>query len=75
MTRQQAYDIAKDKVKNKNLFKHVLAVEAVMVELANHFKESPDKWGLVGLLHDLDYEVTADQPEQHTLALNVPCVS
>ena len=67
LTRQQAYDITKPRFKNKNLFKHVLAVEAVMRELAAHFHEDIEKWGLVGLLHDLDYEETASTPERHTL--------
>jgi putative nucleotidyltransferase with HDIG domain len=67
VTRQQAYDLAKPRFSNKNLFKHVLAVEAVMRELAQHFNESEEEWGLVGLLHDLDYEETAQTPERHTL--------
>lgn len=67
MTRQEAYDLAKPRFKNKNLFKHVLAVEAVMNELALHFKEDDEKWGLVGLLHDLDYEETAENSDRHTL--------
>lgn len=67
MERQQAYGLAKSKFSNKNLFKHVLAVEAVMRGLANHFGEAEDKWGLAGLLHDLDYEETVNDPDRHTL--------
>jgi len=67
VTRQEAYDLAKPRFKNKNLFKHVLAVEAVMIELADFFEEPRELWGLVGLLHDLDYEETVDTPERHTL--------
>lgn len=67
LTRQQAYDITRPRFKIKNLFKHVLAVEAVMRELALHFEEDVEKWGLVGLLHDLDYEETANTPDRHTL--------
>jgi uncharacterized protein len=67
MTRQEAYDLVKPRFANKNLFKHVLAVEAVMREMAGHFKESEEKWGLVGLLHDLDYEETMATPDRHTL--------
>jgi len=67
MTRQEAYDLVKPRFSNKNLFKHVLAVEAVMRELALHLHEPEDKWGLVGLLHDLDYEETMSTPERHTL--------
>lgn len=67
MERDEAYQLAKSKFSNKNLFKHVLAVEAVMKELAMHFNEDADKWGLAGLLHDLDYEQTANDPDKHTL--------
>ncbi|MBD3289836.1 HDIG domain-containing protein [candidate division KSB1 bacterium] len=67
MDREEAYKLAKSRFKNKNLFKHVLAVEAVMRELAVHLKEDEDKWGLAGLLHDLDYEETVDDPDRHTL--------
>ena len=67
MTREEAYNLAKPRFSNKNLFKHVLAVEAVMRELAEHFEQDVEKWGLVGLLHDLDYEETMNEPERHTL--------
>lgn len=67
MTREEAYQLARPRFKNKNLFKHVLAVEAVMRGLAVHLQADAEKWGLVGLLHDLDYEATADTPDQHTL--------
>jgi len=67
MTRDQAYQLAKSKFTNKNLFKHVLAVEAVMVALAKHFGQDVTKWGLAGLLHDLDYEETVKDPDRHTL--------
>ncbi len=67
MNREQAYQVTKPRFSNKNLFKHVLAVEAVMKGLARHFNEPEDKWGLVGLLHDLDYEKTQKTPQQHGL--------
>ncbi|MBN1480395.1 HDIG domain-containing protein [candidate division KSB1 bacterium] len=67
MTREQAYNLVRPRFSNKNLFKHVLAVEAVMRELALFLKEDVEKWGLVGLLHDLDYEETMNTPERHTL--------
>jgi putative nucleotidyltransferase with HDIG domain len=67
MDRQQAYELAKSKFSNKNLFKHVLAVEAVMRGLAEHFDEDQEKWGLAGLLHDLDYEQTMNDPDRHTI--------
>ncbi len=67
MRREEAYKLAKSKFSNKNLFKHVLAVEAVMRELAEYFGQDIEKWGLAGLLHDLDYEETMKTPEKHTL--------
>lgn len=67
MDRAEAYTLAKSKFSNKNLFKHVLAVEAVMKELATHFEEDETAWGLAGLLHDLDYEETMNDPDRHTL--------
>jgi len=67
MDRDEAYVLAKSKFSNKNLFKHVLAVEAVMKEMASQLGEDEAKWGLAGLLHDLDYEETMHSPERHTL--------
>ncbi|MBN1558979.1 HDIG domain-containing protein [candidate division KSB1 bacterium] len=67
MTREQAYNLVRPRFSNKNLFKHVLAVEAVMRELALFFTQDVEEWGLTGLLHDLDYEETMNTPEQHTL--------
>lgn len=67
MDRRQAYELARSKFSNKNLFKHVLAVEAVMRGLAHYFSEDVETWGLAGLLHDLDYEETMNDPERHTL--------
>jgi uncharacterized protein len=67
LIRQQAYELTKPRFKNKNLFKHVLAVEAVMEELAKKLNEDQQLWGLAGLLHDLDYEETVNTPKRHTL--------
>ncbi len=67
MTREEALILLNENLENKNLFKHSLAVEAVMRELAAHFKEDPETWGLAGLLHDIDYENTKDDPVRHSL--------
>lgn len=66
MDREIALKLVRDKVKQENLVKHILAVEAVMRRLAEHFNEDPDRWGMVGLLHDLDYSETMDDPDRHT---------
>lgn len=54
-------------MKADNLVKHCLATEAVMRALAERLDEPADLWGIVGLLHDLDYEETADNPSEHGL--------
>ncbi len=67
MKREEALSLVKSKVKNKNLIKHMLAVEAIMRRLARHFGEDEELWGLTGILHDLDYDETANDPEKHSL--------
>ena len=67
MTREEAVRLLKENIKNNNLIKHSLAVEAVMKDLARHFGEDEEKWALSGILHDIDYEKTKDDPSQHSL--------
>lgn len=67
MTREEAYVVLKQHLKNKNLIKHCLAVEAVMCRLAKHFEGDEQKWGMAGLLHDIDYDTTKDDPAKHSL--------
>ncbi len=67
MTREEALKLVEEKIQNKNLIKHCLAVEVVMKELAKYFNENIEKWALTGLLHDIDYEETKDTPEKHSL--------
>ncbi|MFW5749648.1 MAG: HDIG domain-containing metalloprotein [Halanaerobium sp.] len=66
MEREEALNLMEENIKQKNLRKHCLAVEAVMAELADYFDKDQHKWRLAGLLHDIDYEETADQPEKHS---------
>jgi putative nucleotidyltransferase with HDIG domain len=61
-TRQQALALLKTYNKSESLIKHALAVEGVMRYMARKYGEDEEKWGLVGLIHDLDYE---QFPEQH----------
>lgn len=69
MTRQEAYQLLTEMIQSKNLIRHGLAVEAIMRKLAEKFGEDPDEWGIVGLLHDGDYEVTDKDPARHTLVM------
>jgi len=66
MTREDALTLLKQHLKNKNLVKHCLAVEACMKAVAVRLGHDPEPWGLAGILHDLDYEVTEKSPEFHT---------
>jgi putative nucleotidyltransferase with HDIG domain len=66
MNREDALSLLKQHLKNKNLVKHCLAVEACMKAVAVRLGHDPEPWGLAGILHDLDYEVTEKSPEFHT---------
>ena len=59
--REDAWLLFKKYNKSESLTKHALAVEAVMRYMARHFDEDEDKWGIIGLIHDLDYEKYPDQ--------------
>jgi uncharacterized protein len=66
MTRQDALELLQTHLKNKNLIKHSLSVEACMRAMAARLGGDPEAWGEAGLLHDLDYELTEKSPELHT---------
>jgi len=66
MDREESLKFLKEKLKNQNLIKHSLAVEAGMRALARYFGEEEDKWGICGLLHDIDYEETKGDPNLHS---------
>lgn len=57
MNRDQALSIVREHVKNENLVRHMLAVEAAMAWYANHFDQDEELWRVVGLLHDFDWEI------------------
>lgn len=66
MTRDDALALLKAHMSNKNLVKHCLSVEACMRALAVRLGHDPEPWGLAGILHDLDYEMTGMSAELHT---------
>lgn len=65
--REEALVLVKKHVKNNNSIKHMLAVEAVMRDLAKKFNEDEELWGLSGLVHDIDMEMVDyhNEPEKH----------
>ena len=59
--REYALKVFKEYNEAENLFRHALSVEAVMRHFASLYGEDQDKWGIIGLLHDIDYEKYPDQ--------------
>ena len=57
MKREKALSIVNQYVMNRNLVKHMLAVEAAMRFYARKYGEDEEKWGITGLLHDFDWEI------------------
>lgn len=81
MTRDEAYKLMAEMLQNRNLQKHGLAVEAIMRALCKYLRQksydrgesvseeefNEEEWGIVGLLHDADYELVEKDPSRHTL--------
>jgi len=63
MTRDEALAILHEFTKSESLRKHALAVEAAMRAYARKFGEDEDYWGVVGLLHDFDWEIHPSLPD------------
>ena len=57
MTREEALSLVREYVKNEGLVRHMLSVEAAMRFYAEKFGEDVERWGLIGLLHDFDWEI------------------
>jgi putative nucleotidyltransferase with HDIG domain len=57
MNRSEALDIVREYIKNENLVRHMLAVEAAMRFYAEEYGEDAETWGNTGLLHDFDWEI------------------
>jgi putative nucleotidyltransferase with HDIG domain len=66
MDRTEALAAIKARVQNENLIKHMLATEAIMRAIAQRLQQNEDEWGLVGLIHDIDVELTEGEPRNHS---------
>lgn len=65
MDRQEALESIQANVENQNLIKHMLATEAIMRALARKMGGDEEEWGLAGLLHDIDVELTGGDMNTH----------
>ncbi|HSW68216.1 MAG TPA: HD domain-containing protein [Bacteroidales bacterium] len=64
-TRENAIELMRLHIRNEKMQAHCLASEAVMRKLAKRLAQDAERWGLAGLLHDLDAEITEGKPEMH----------
>lgn len=71
MNRQEAWDLMTEYTESENLRKHMLAVEAGMRFYASKFGEDEEKWGVVGLLHDFDYEKHPTEDEHPYVGVRI----
>jgi putative nucleotidyltransferase with HDIG domain len=67
MDRESALKLVKEHVSKENLLKHMYAVEAIMKETAEFLGEDKERWRLIGLIHDIDFEKTENDPKKHTI--------
>lgn len=67
IARDHAQALLREHVRSEHLLKHCLATEAIMRTLARRLGADEEAWGIAGLLHDLDFEDTKQNPAQHGL--------
>jgi len=65
ISRENAYKLLNQHIQNANMIKHSVASEAVLRAIAVKMDQNPDEWGLAGLLHDIDVEITNADPYKH----------
>jgi len=67
ISHEEALEMVKEEVDTENLRKHMYAVAKIMEKIAQEIDKDPEKWYEIGLLHDVDYEETKDNHEEHGL--------
>lgn len=67
MNREEAIKLIKEKLNDINLVYHSIAVGAIMKGAAKYFKEDENRWEICGILHDIDYSETKEDPDRHSL--------
>jgi len=67
MKRDDAWELLTEYTQEKSLLKHALAVEAALRAYARKYGEDEEKWGILGLIHDFDYEKYPTMPNEHTV--------
>ncbi|QIA08284.1 HDIG domain-containing metalloprotein [Draconibacterium halophilum] len=65
ITRDEALELLKSNVQAENMLKHSLASEAVLRAMARHLGKNEEEWGIAGLLHDIDVEITNADANTH----------
>jgi len=71
MNRDDAFSLIKQNVMKENLLKHMIAVEVIMRKTAEYLGEDKERWGLVGLLHDIDFEKITNPKDHGVLAAEI----
>jgi putative nucleotidyltransferase with HDIG domain len=67
LERAEALGLVRKYTRKDITYRHLVSVGAVMEALADHFGEDEQRWGLAGLFHDLDYDVTENDFDRHPL--------
>jgi len=67
ITLEQANQLLDKYIKDDIVKMHCWESEAIMRELAKRFNEDEEIWGIIGLLHDIDWDLTKDNPKEHTV--------
>ena len=65
ISRENAYKLLNQHIQNQNMIKHCVASEAVLRAIALKLGKDPEEWGMAGLLHDIDVEITNADPYRH----------